>query len=290
MIVKNLIGALTIGSVYALLALGYSLIYQASGLMTFVQGDLFMLGAVVGLALYAYLKIPFIIAFVLTIIGMFFFGLLIEKCVIRILLKKEAAVIYVVLSTIALSIMLQNFVMLVWGSQLLFFPPIFAVSNIKIGSVSIIPESLMGFGMALVSMLLLHIFINKSKFGTAMRAAAQDPMAAATMGIDVSKTTSITWGISAALAGVAGLIFSPIYAASFVMGVSPGLKGFAGAVIGGYGNMYGAIVGSLFLSLTETFVAGYISSGYKDFISFFILILILFIKPRGIFNADVLGD
>jgi len=290
MIVRNIIGALTIGSIYALLALGYSLIYQASGLMTFVQGELFMLGAFVGLTLYAYLKIPFIITLVLTMVLMFFIGVLIEKYVIKMLLKKKAAVIYVVLSTIALSIILQNFAMLVWGSGLIYFPSIFNVDNIKIGSVSIIPESLLGIGTALVAMLLLHVFITKSKFGTAMRAAAQDPLAAGTMGINVSQTTSVTWGISAALAGVAGVIYSPIYAVSMVMGASPGLKAFAGAVIGGYGNMYGAIVGSLFLGLAETFVAGFISSSYKDFISFFILILILVAKPRGIFNADVLGD
>jgi len=290
MIVQNIIGALTIGSIYALLALGYSLIYKASGLMTFVQGDLFMLGAFVGLTLYAYLQIPFVISLILTMIIMFIAGLLIEKFVIRILLQKKAVVIYVVLSTIALSIILQNFAMLVWGSKAFYFPSVFGVSQIKIGSFSVIPESLLGLGTAIICMVLLHIFMTKTRFGVSMRASAQDPLAAKTMGINVSKTTGVTWGVSAALAGVAGVLFAPMYAVSMTIGFSPGLKGFAGAVIGGYGNMYGAIVGSLSLGLMETFVAGYISSSYKDFISFSILILVLIIKPTGIFNADVLED
>lgn len=290
MIVQNIIGALMIGSIYALLALGYSLIYKASALMTFVHGDLFMLGAFVGLTLYGYLQIPFLLSLILTMIIMFIVGLFVEKFVIRILLHKKAPVIYVVLATIALSIILQNFAMLVWGSKMFYFPPIFGVSQIKIGSFSIVPESLLGLVTAIICMVLLHIFMTKTRFGTSMRAAAQDPLAAKTMGINVSKTIGITWGISAALAGVAGVLFAPMYAVSMVMGSSPGLKGFAGAVIGGYGNMYGAIVGSLSLGLMETFVAGYISSAYKDFISFFILILVLVIKPTGIFNADVLED
>ena len=221
---------------------------------------------------------------------MFVIGLLIEKFVIRILLKKGANPIYIVFATIGLSIIFQNIAMFLWGSQVFQFPPIFKVDMIKIFGVNIVPESLLALVTALIFMLLLHVFMGKTKFGTSMRAAAQDPMAASAMGINVQLTTGITWGLSAMLAGIGGMLIGPIYGVNMNMGSMIGLKGFAAAVIGGYGNMYGAAAGSLLLGVVETFTAGYISSVYKDFISFFILILILIIKPTGILKSKVLDS
>jgi len=288
--IQILIGAIMIGSVYGLLALGYSLIYSASGLMTFVQGELLMIGAFFGLTFYKYLHLPFIVALLFTIVIMFGFGVLIERFIIRKLVKAGANIIFIVLATIALSIILQNVAMVIWGSNVFQFPPIFKVSRITIGNIQIVPESLMAIIIGLLVMALLHFFMNRTRFGTSMRAAAQDPMAARTLAINVSFTTGVTWGIASALAGVAGMIIGPVYGVHLNMGSMIGLKGFAGAVIGGYGNMYGAIFGSLVLGVIETFTAGFISSIYKDFISFFILILFLTIKPRGFFNAKVYDE
>lgn len=288
MIVNLLIGALMVGSVYALLALGYSLIYRASNLMTFMQGALFMIGSFLGLTFYKNMQMPFVAAFVLTVLIMFGFGMLLEKCIIRPLLNKGAVFIYIVLATIALSTILENSAMFVWGSNTFQFPQIFSQAFVEIGSVRIAPELLLALGVALVCMVLLHFFMGKTRFGTAMRAAAQDPTAAGSMGINVSLTTGVTWGIAAALAACGGILYGPVYGVNMSMGSSLGLKGFAGAVIGGYGNMYGAIVGSLLLGVIETFVAGYISSAYKDFIAFGLLILILFIKPRGLLKSDII--
>lgn len=284
-----LIGALMVGSIYALLALGYSLIYRASNLMTFMQGALFMLGAFVGLTLYKSLKLPFILALILTLVIMFCFGVLLEKLIIRPMINKGASFIYIVLATIALSTILENFAMVVWGSNTFQFPQIFSVALINIGGIRIAPELLLALCVAIVCMIILHFFMGKSRLGTAMRAAAQDPRAAGAVGINVSKTTGITWGIAAALAACGGIMYGPVYGVSMTMGISLGLKGFAGAVIGGYGNMYGAIFGSLLLGVIETFVAGYISSAYKDFIAFILLILILFIRPRGLFKSDIIA-
>lgn len=284
-----LIGALMVGSVYALLALGYSLIYRASNLMTFMQGALFMLGAFIGLTLYKNLKLPFALAFALTIAIMFCLGVLLEKAVIRPMLNKGASEIYIVLATIALSTILENTAMLVWGSNTFQFPQIFSNAFLEIGGVRIAPELLLALGVGVACMLALHFFMGKSRFGTAMRAAAQDSRAAGAMGINVSLTTGVTWGIAAALAACGGILYGPVYGVNMSMGTSLGLKGFAGAVIGGYGNMYGAIFGSLLLGVIETFVAGYISSAYKDFIAFILLILILFIRPRGLFKSDIIA-
>jgi branched-chain amino acid transport system permease protein len=285
MLIQIIIGALVIGSVYGLLALGYSLIYRASGLLTFVQGEFMMLGAFFGLTFYKLMKMPFLLSMLLTMILMFLLGMVIERFIIRTLQAKGAPGIYIVLATIALSIMFQNAAMLTWGSAVYQFPPIFSVHLLNICGYNIPPESLLTVGGGLVCMVFLHIFMTKTTFGTAMRAAAQDPMAASSLGINVSLTTGITWGLSAVLAGVAGMLIGPIFGVSMVMGSVTGLKGFA--VVGGYGDMYGAIVGSLSLGLVETFAAGYVSSVYKDFISFFILILVMIVKPTGMFNAKV---
>jgi len=285
-----LVGALVIGSVYGLIALGYSLIYSASGLMTFMQGELLMLGAFLGLTFYRYAGLPFGVALLLTMVIMYLVGLLIETLVIRKLLRAGANTIFIVLATIALSIILQNFAMLLWGSNVFQFPPIFSVSRLRVGAFMVPPEALMAIGIGIAAMLLFHFFMTRTRLGTSMRAAAQDAMAAKTVSINVSLMTGITWGIAAMLTGLGGMLIGPIYGVSAQMGVMIGLKGFAGAVIGGYGNMYGAIVGSLLLGGIETFTAAYVSSMYKDFISFFVLILFLIFIPRGLFKGRVYGE
>ena len=204
MFIQILIGAVMIGSVYGLLALGYSLIYSASGLMTFVQGELLMLGAFFGLTFYKYLHLPFIVSLVLTAGIMFFIGVLIERFIIHKLVKAKANIIFIVLATIALAIILQNLAMIVWGSNVFQFPPIFKTSRISIGSIQLAPESIMAIIIGFLIMIILHLFMNRSRFGTSMRAAAQDPIAARVLSINVSFTTAVTWGIASALAGYRG--------------------------------------------------------------------------------------
>ena len=289
MFFRLLIGALMIGSVYGLIGLGYSTIYKASGLMNFSQGDLFMLGAFVGLMFYKSLKLPFAVAFVLTIIVMFCLGMLIERTIIRQILKRSEGY-FIVLATIALSIFFKNFAMLSWGSQRKDFPAIFHIGNLKVGGLSVQPESIFVIVVAFICMLLLHLFTTKTEFGTAMRAAAQDPLAARAVGIDVNLTTGVTWGIAGAVASVGGMLYGPVYGVSMAIGGTIGQRAFSSAVVGGYGNMYGAIVGGLLIGFIETFAAGYISSDFKDFIAFLVLIVFLFVRPTGIFNEKALQD
>jgi branched-chain amino acid transport system permease protein len=288
MFIPLLIGALLIGSIYGLIALGFSLIYKASGLMTFTQGEILMLGAFLGLTFYRYLNVPFILALLITVIIMFLVGLAFERAIIRKLVVSRTNPIYIVLATIGLSIALQNFSKIVWGSQTFRFPQIFNTTFIELGDIRIQPESVFGLFVSLLFMVLLHFFMKKTKYGTAMRAATQDPMAATVMGINVYSTTGITWGISCVLAAIAGLLISPLYGCNFNMGSSLSLKGFAAAVIGGYGNMYGAIVGGLCIGFIETFTSGYISSTYKDIVTFLVMVAVLAFRPSGIFNEKVL--
>ena len=290
MFMQLLISGLVLGGIYGLIALGYSLIYKASGLMSFVQGDVMTLGAYLGLTFFSILKLPFFVSVVLTMVCAFIFGLILEKGVIRILLNKNVLPIYVVLATIAMSYIIQNGAQLAWGSITLYFPSVFSVSSIRLLGIAVQPEALVCLLASLVIMLLLHLFMTKTRFGTSMRAAAMDPMAAQSCGINVSLSTGVTWGLSAGLAAIAGILIGPMYGVYALLGSTIGNKGFAGAVIGGYGNMYGAMVGGMLLGLLETFVTGYISSDYKNLIAYIVLIAFLFLKPTGIFNERALQD
>lgn len=290
MFTQVLVSGLVIGCVYGLIALGYSLIYKASGMMSFTQGDLLTVGAFLGYTFYGMLKIPFAISFILVFIIMFLLGFAMEHSVIRVLVAKKVLPIYTVLATIAISYILQNGAMIIWGSNMLSFPRIFSMNSIKIFGVGVQPEAVLCIGVSIVAMVILHVFMKYTKFGTAMRAAAMDPMAARSCGINVTLSTGMTWGIAASMASMAGMLIGPVYGVFTTLGATIGRKGFSSAVMGGYGNMYGAIVGGILLGLLETFTTGYVSSAYKDLIAYVVLLLFLFIKPTGIFNERAITE
>lgn len=283
-----LVGGLVLGCTYGMLSLGFSLIYQASGFMNFTQANLLMFGAFLTYQFFGVWELPFIISLVLAVVIMFFVGWLMERFIIRTLVKKKAKNVYVVLSTIALSIIVENAAMLIWNPRQNYFPSIFKDSSpIMIGSISIGKESILCIVVALGAMLVLHFFLNKTKFGTAMRAAAQSKTAASCMGINVNQTIGVTYGIAAALACLGGILIAPKMTAYYQLGNQLSMKSFAGAVIGGYGHIYGAIVGAMFVGLLETFVGAYVSSVYKEFFVYGVMILFMVFKPSGIFNAKV---
>ena len=269
----------------------YGLIYKASGLMSFVQGDMLTLGAFLGLTFYSILGLPYWLSLLLTMLCAFAFGMLLEKGVIRRLLNKKVMPIYVVLATIAISYILQNGSQLIWGTWTLNFPSVFKASTVKLfGLLAVQPEVILCLIQSMVSMVVLHLFMNKTKLGTTMRASSMDSMAAESCGINVSLTTGITWGVSAMLAAMAGILIGPMYGVYSSLGANLGNKGFAGAIAGGYGNMYGAIVGGILLGLLEILVSGYVSSAYKNLIAYVALLLFLCIKPTGLFNERAIQD
>jgi len=282
------VGALMIGGVYGVIALGYSLIYKASGLMSLCQGDMLMFGAFLGLTFYQYLQLPFVLALLMTMIVMFIIGVAIQRVLISELLKRGSQFAYVILCTIAISMLLQNGSMIIWGRSMYQMSSPFATKSVPIFGVNIAPESLVVLLAAVVCMLGLYFFMAKTRFGTAMRAAAMDSRAASTMGINVLLTRSVTWGLAASLAGAIGMVMGPVYGVYTSMGILIGQKAFSSAVSGGYGNIYGAIIGGVFFGFLETFVAAYVTSLYKDFISFAILIVILIFMPTGLFREQVL--
>ena len=260
------------------------MIYKSSGLLSFVQGDIMTLGAFLGLTFYSYLGLPFVVSLLLTVLCAVAFGFALEKGVIRPLLNKNVMAVYIVLATIAISYIVQNGSMVAWGSITLNFPSIFGVSTIRIGNINVQPEAIMCIAVGFVCMLLLHFYMTKTRLGTSMRAASMDAMAAESCGIDVSLSTGLSWGLSAGLAAIAGILIGPIYGVYTTLGATIGRKGFSSAVIGGYGNMYGAILGGIILGLVETFSASLISSTYKNLIAYCLLLIFLLVKPTGIFN------
>lgn len=289
-LIMVLVSGLVLGSIYGLIALGYSLIYKASGLMNFSQGDTLTLGVFLGYTFYGILGLPYWAAIILTAICAFVIGILMERFVIRKLQDRHVQAIYIVLATIAISYIMQNSVQTIWGTKMLNYKSVFGILGIKIFGVTLQPESLLCVGVALLCMLILHFFMKHTLFGVSMRAAAMDAKAAQACGINTSLTTAVTWAVSAALAALAGVLLGPIYGVYISLGASIGRKGFASAVMGGYGNMYGAMIGGLLLGVLEIAATTYISSVYKDMISYGLLLIFLFVKPTGIFNERAITE
>lgn len=281
---------LVIGCIYGLIALGYSLIYRASGLMNFSQGDILTIGAFMGYTFYSMLKLPFIVAFILTVLVQVALGMLLERGIIRRLIGKNVDFIYVVLATIAVSYIMQNGAMIGWGTKIFYFPSIFKVFSVKIFGINIQSEAAFCIVVSVILMIALHIFIKYTAYGTAMRASAMDAKAAKACGVDPAMTTALTWGISSAIAGLAGMLIGPVYGVFINLGAAIGRKGFAGAVIGGFGNMYGALLGGALLGIIETVTSAYVSSVYRDVVSYGLLLVFLFVKPTGIFNERAIAD
>ena len=287
-IIRLVVGALMIGSVYAVMGMSYSLIYKATGLMNLAQGDFLMLGAFIGLTFYDTLGLNIGLSFILTFIVMFILGYIVQRFLITALLEKGATFSFIILCTSALSLAFQNGSQIVWSPYTLHFPKIFPGGAVAFLCTTVAPESLLVLGIAVVGAVGLFIFINKTKLGTAMRASALDQTAASSVGINVQLTKGITWGLSAGLAGLLGMALGPVYGVYTTMGIMIAQKAFAGAVTGGYGNIYGAVIGGLFYGFMETFVSAYLTSTYKDVITFVMLIIILTIAPTGLFKEKVI--
>lgn len=291
MFLTLLISGLCLGSVYGLVALGYSLIYKTSGLMNFAMGDILTLGAFIGWTFSSIIGFPFFVSLILTAVIMFVFGYLLEKSIIKKILSRTNNPIFIVLATIAISYIICNSTQFIWGTTQKNYPNIIkGFEGILIESYKLQIEPLVCIVFSIISMFLLHIFMTKTKFGTAMRASALDPIAAESCGINVSLTTGIAWAISSTIAAIGGILIGPLYGVYSTLGASIGKKCFASAVIGGYGNVYGSIFGGFVVGVTETMISGLISSTYKNMFTYLVLLLFLFIKPTGIFNEKTLEE
>jgi branched-chain amino acid transport system permease protein len=291
MFTQQLINGLTLGAVYALIALGYTMVYGILQLINFAHGEVYMLGAYLGiivlgvltyLGLTAY-SLP--LALLLTVlVSMAFcsvYGVVIERIAYRPL--RNAPRLAPLISAVGTSIFLQNFVMLAQGKEYKNLPPQFPAKGLSLLGANISPVQMFILGASVVSMIGLQFFVSRTRLGKAMRATSQDMVMAGLVGINVNRVIAITFMIGSALAAVAGVMVTLYYGVvHFFMGYLAGIKAFTAAVLGGIGSIPGAMLGGLMLGLIENFCASYISSAYKDAFAFLVLIIVLIIRPAGL--------
>lgn len=277
-----MVSGITNGSIYALIALGFCLIQNATGLVNFAQGDFVMLGAMIAIFLMQGLNLPMLPAFVLAVVLVALVGVGLERGPIRRARNRE--VLTLVMITVGASISLRGATMITWGKNAHIYPPLGGETPLLLLNAAIMPQALWILGISLLALGALYLFFHRTLLGKAMRAAADNPLGALLLGISVRKVVSLAFGLSGALGALAGILVTPITSMSYDAGLMLGLKGFAAAILGGYGSTLGAVVGGLLLGILESMGAGLISSAYKDAMAFVVLLAILFVRPAGLFG------
>lgn len=281
MFIQQLINGLSLGSIYALIALGYTMVYGIIKLINFAHGDIYMLGAYIGYIVITYSGLGFIPALLIAMIGCALIGIVIEKVAYKPL--RKATRIAALITAIGVSFLLQYVTMYFMSPNVRTFPSVFVNKIFMIGNIRLSIQQLLIFTTTITLMLLLQFIVRKTKIGRAMRAVSVDEDAAKLMGINVNAVISFTFAMGSALAGAAGVLVGIYYnSINPLMGVIPGLKAFIAAVFGGIGIIPGAMFGGFAIGIIESLVSGYGNSLYKDAVVYAILILILIIKPTGL--------
>lgn len=277
-----LLSGLTTGSTYSLIAIGFSLIHNATGIVNFAQGEFVMLGGMFMITFYSFAHLPMVVSFILTILSVAMVGFLLELGPIR--RAKSKDILILVMITVGASITIKGLSMMIWGKNPLTLPPFSGEDPFIILGAAVMPQSIWIFALTLGMVICLHYFLKKTMIGKAMRAAAANRRSALLTGIPVNRMVLLSFTISGALGAAAGIMLTPITTTSYDAGAMLGLKGFAAAILGGYGSMPGAVLGGLLLGVFESLSAGFISSDYKDVVAFLTLLIILFFKPSGLFG------
>lgn len=278
---QQIVNGISLGSVYALIALGYTMVYGIMRLINFAHGDLYMMGAYVGFLSTVVLRLPFVPALMISMVVCALLGILIERVAYKPL--RQAPRIALLITAIGVSFALENSMIWAVSPQPRSYPELLRSYRLSLGGLLFSSQQLLLLGTALVLMVALHLLVQRTKAGKAMRAVSFDADAAALMGINVDSVISFTFAIGSALAGAAGLLVGVYYnRIDPLMGVMPGLKAFVAAVLGGIGIIPGAVVGGLLMGIAESLVSGFLSSTYRDAVAFAILIVILLVKPTGI--------
>ena len=280
-LVQYLLSGVTIGAIYALVALGFSIIFNASHVINFAQGEFVMIGVMTTVSLIG-AGLPLPLAIVAAIIVSALMGLALEKFAVE--PARAAPVVTLIIITIGASIFLRGLATLVWDKKLHTLPPFSGNRPIEIAGASLLPQSLWVLGVTLAIVFALSFFFGRTLLGKAILATSHQRLAAQLVGINVRHVLFISFGLSAALGAIAGILIAPITLTSWDVGIMLGLKGFAAAVLGGLGSGPGAVLGGLILGIAETLSAGYISSAYKDVIAFVLMLAVLFFMPSGLFG------
>ncbi len=283
----NLINGLSLGSIYAIIALGYTMVYGIAKMLNFAHGDVIMVGAYVAFCGLQYWGLPPVLAFVLSMAVCTVLGVTIEGFAYRPL--RQATSLAVLITAIGMSYLLQNTALMIWGANPKAFPATFINStSIRLGSLNISIATLITIFANIVIMIALTFFTGKTKIGKAMRCVSEDRGAAELMGINVNRTISVTFAIGSALAAIAGILLCSSYPIlQPTTGSMPGIKAFTAAVFGGIGSIPGAMIGGILLGVIEIFGKAYISTELGDAIVFAVLIVVLLVKPTGLLGRPI---
>jgi branched-chain amino acid transport system permease protein len=300
-LLQQILNGLVLGSVYALIALGYTMVYGILQLINFVHGDVLMVGAMVGVTVVSLLTksglplpVILVIAIACAIPVCVILSLVIERVAYRPL--RNAPKLAPLITAIGLSIVIQTLAMIIWKPNPIVFPDLLPTTPIEIGPALLAPKQMLILVVSAVLMIGLLLLVNRTKLGRAMRATAENPRIAGLMGVNANQVIAVTFAIGASLAAVAGVLVAMNYnIAQFSMGFIPGLKAFTAAVLGGIGNLGGAVLGGLLLGIIESLGAGYIGdltggflgSNYQDIFAFVVLIVVLVFRPSGLMGERV---
>ncbi len=283
---QTLISGLSLGSIYALIALGYTMVYGIAKMLNFAHGDVIMIGAYSVIVSVVTIKLPPVAAVLIAIVFCALLGVLIEFLAYKPL--RKASPLAVLITAIGVSYFLQNIAQLIFGTARKPFPRIFDLPQIKLGSIEISGISILTLAVTAVIMIVLTLFINCTKIGKAMRAVSEDKEAAELMGISTNLTISVTFAIGSALAAVASIFYGASY--TYIepdTGSMPGIKAFTAAVFGGIGSIPGAMLGGILLGVIEQYSKAYISTLWSDAIVFGVLIIVLVVKPTGLLGKKI---
>jgi branched-chain amino acid transport system permease protein len=279
---QYILSGLSNGAIYALIGFGFAIIHNATGILNFAQGEFVMLGGMLTIFFLGLLNMPLIPAIILAILVSTLIGIAFERLAIRPL--KNAKPLSLIIITIGASILIRGIVMLIWGKDTHAVPAFSGNAPLYIAGATILPQHLWIIAITVLIIIANRIFFNFSIVGKAMRACAYNAQAASLVGIDVKTMVLLSFVISSAIGSMAGIIIAPLTMTSYDVGIMLGLKGFCAVIIGGMSSGLGTVLGGLLLGLLESLGAGYLSASYKDAIAFIILLLILFVRPEGLFR------
>ncbi len=283
-LVQLLIAGTAIGSIYAMTAVGFVLLWQTSGTINFAQGEFVVLPAFTMVLFLVVFRLPFAAALLGTVlVSTLLLGVLVHKVLVARLLRM--GVLPLVIATIGLSLLIRYSLQQFWTAQALPFPPLFSRVPIRLGTIVLPWEELMNVLFAGAAIGALQLFITRTKLGWAMQAVAQNRTLAAVLGLDVSRLVTLTFVLNAALTAVAAVLIAPVYLVKYDIGVALGLKAFYAAIIGGFNQIRGALLGGLLVGLVETLSGAYISGPFRDAFALGILIAVLLLKPEGLWGV-----
>jgi branched-chain amino acid transport system permease protein len=272
---------LTVGAIYALVALGFTLIYKASDIINFAQGEFVMLGGMTTVFV-AHAGVPLPLAALIAIITTTAIGLALHRFAIE--PARGATAVALIMITIGASIFLRGTAQIVFDRRFHSLPPLFGADPIQFGGAAILPQSLVVLATAAAIVVVLWLFIERTIFGKAVIATAANRLAARLVGVDTRRIVAFSFAVSAAMGAIAGVLITPITLTSYDAGTLLALKGFAAAMLGGIGSAPGAVVGGILIGMFEALAAGYLSSNYKDAVAFLIILIVLVAIPQGLFG------